>query len=635
MSTTARPSGVSGVPLAPIVSRDRGEAFDTSNAANRPSSFKLRDLLLPHWKALLGGLFAVIGASIANLLDPWPLKVVIDNVLKPRHTHGWLNHLVLFVAGTDKFAILKVAALAALVIAVFGAFCDYMEKWLTTSVGQWVMHDMRRMFYSHIQKLSLAYHDHKQTGDLVSRATTDIDAIQSFITGGLLGALINVLTLTGMVVVMFYINWHFTLIALSVTPFLFAVVFTYTRRIKKASREVRKKESQIVSVLQETLSSVRVIRAFAREDYEQRRLEEESLESVEIALRARSLKAKLVPIVEVIVAIGTSMVLWFGALMVLRGTLSAGSLIVFVLYIGKMYKPMQELSKMTDSYTKAVVGYERIREVFETHGEVKDLPGARPAPRIRGKIEFDHVHFSYEPNAPVLHDVTFAIQPGQVAALVGPTGAGKSTIISLIPRFYDPASGVIKIDGTDIKRFKQKSLRQQMSFVLQDTMLFHGTIWNNIAYGKPEASRGEIVRAAELANAHEFIEKMPDKYNTIVGERGVTLSGGQRQRIAIARAIIRNTPILILDEPSSGLDAASEKLVFEALDNLIEGKTSIVIAHRLSTIRRADIIFVIQEGKIVESGKHEELLRSGGLYSQLYELQFNSEEDAMSLQLAP
>jgi ATP-binding cassette subfamily B protein len=339
--------------------------------------------------------------------------------------------------------------------------------------------------------------------------------------------------------------------------------------------------------------------------------------------------------VEVIVAIGTSMVLWFGALMVLRGTLSAGSLIVFVLYIGKMYKPMQELSKMTDSYTKAVVGYERIREVFETHGEVKDLPGARPAPRIRGKIEFDHVHFSYEPNAPVLHDVTFAIQPGQVAALVGPTGAGKSTIISLIPRFYDPASGVIKIDGTDIKRFKQKSLRQQMSFVLQDTMLFHGTIWNNIAYGKPEASRGEIVRAAELANAHEFIEKMPDKYNTIVGERGVTLSGGQRQRIAIARAIIRNTPILILDEPSSGLDAASEKLVFEALDNLIEGKTSIVIAHRLSTIRRADIIFVIQEGKIVESGKHEELLRSGGLYSQLYELQFNSEEDAMSLQLAP
>src|SRR5260370_41552372 len=234
-----------------------------------PRSFRMSGLLRPHWKALLGGMFAVIGASIATLLAPWPLKVVIDNVVKPRHTHGWLNHFVLFVAGTDKLAILKVAALAALVIAVFGAFCDYTEKWLTTSVGQWVMHDLRRMFYSHIQKLSLAYHDHKQTGDLVSRATTDIDAIQSFVTSGLLGALINALTLVGMVVVMFYINWHFTLIALSVTPFLFAVVFTYTRRIKKASREVRKKESQIVSVLQETLSSIRVIRPFARQDYEQ------------------------------------------------------------------------------------------------------------------------------------------------------------------------------------------------------------------------------------------------------------------------------------------------------------------------------------------------------------------------------
>jgi ATP-binding cassette subfamily B protein len=426
---------------------------------------------------------------------------------------------------------------------------------------------------------------------------------------------------------MFYINWLFTLIALSVTPLLFAVVFTYTRRIKKASREVRKKEGEIVSVLQETFSSIRVIRAFAREDYELRRLEEESLESVEITLRARSLKAKLVPLVEIIVAAGTSMVLWFGARMVLAGTLSAGSLILFIWYIGKMYKPMQELSKMTDAYSKAAVGYERIREVLETDGEVKDLPGARRAPRFQGRIEFERVSFSYEPNVPVLKEVSLTIQPGQVAALVGPTGAGKSTIISLIPRFYDPGSGAVKIDGCDIRRFQQKSIRQQMSFVLQETLLFHGTVWNNIAYGKPDASRAEILRAAELANAHEFIAKMPGGYDSIVGERGVTLSGGQRQRIAIARAVIRNTPILILDEPSSGLDAASEKLVFDALDKLIEGKTSIVIAHRLSTIRRADVIFVVQEGRIVESGTHDELLNSNGLYAELYELQFSREED--------
>lgn len=282
---------------------------------------------------------------------------------------------------------------------------------------------------------------------------------------------------------------------------------------------------------------------------------------------------------------------------------------------------------MTDAYSKAAVGYERIREVFETEGEVKDLPGARRAPRFRGAVEFDRVNFNYEPNVPVLKDVSFHIAPGQVTALVGPTGAGKSTIISLIPRFYDPTSGVVKIDGRDVRRLQQKSLRQQISFVLQETLLFHGSIWHNIAYGKPEASRTEILRAAELANAREFIEKMPQGYDTMVGERGVTLSGGQRQRIAIARAIIRQTPILILDEPSSGLDAGSEKLVFDALDHLMEGKTSIVIAHRLSTIRRADVIFVVQDGAIVESGKHDELLNSRGLYSELYELQFLTEED--------
>jgi subfamily B ATP-binding cassette protein MsbA len=321
--------------------------------------------------------------------------------------------------------------------------------------------------------------------------------------------------------------------------------------------------------------------------------------------------------------------------MVLDGSLSPGSLVVFILYLGKMYKPMQELSKMTDAYSKAAVGYERISEVLQTDGETIDLPNARRAPPFKGRIEFVKVNFNYQADRPILKDLSFKIQPGQVAALVGPTGAGKTTIISLIPRFYDPTSGLVIIDGSDVRSFKLKSLRQQISFVLQETILFHGPIWNNIAYGKPEASRSEIIHAAEAANAHEFIEKMPDGYSTIIGERGMTLSGGQRQRIAIARAIIRNTPILILDEPSSGLDAASEKLVFEALDRLLEGKTSIVIAHRLSTIRRADVIFVVKDGAIIESGKHEELLRSGGLYSELYELQFRQEEDTEEEAVSP
>jgi ATP-binding cassette subfamily B protein len=566
------------------------------------------------------GIAAAVGEGIANLLEPWPLKVVLDNVLRPENASrsrsgaGWLNHLVLSIAGSDRLAIVEVAAVAVLVIAIIGALCTYAEKLLTTSVGQWVMHDLRQTLYFHIQRLSLAYHDQRRTGDLISRVTSDIDSIQSFITAGLLDSLLNILTLAGMVGVMFYINWQFTLIALSIAPVLAMVVFKYTRNIKKASREVRKKEGEIVSVIQEVLSSMRVVKAFAREDYELHRLEEESLENVEIALRARSLKAKLSPLVEVIVAVGTGLVLWFGARMVLDGALSPGSLVVFILYLGKMYKPMQELSKMTDAFSKASVGYERIREILDEEGEVKDLPGARKISRVKGAIEFEDVTFAFDEKSPTLENISFRIEPGQVAAFVGPTGAGKTTIISLIPRLYDPTSGVIKIDGRDIRRFQQRSLREHISVVLQETVLFHGTVWQNIAYGKPNATRDEIHRAAEVANASEFIDKMADGYNTLVGERGVTLSGGQRQRIAIARAVIRNTPILILDEPSSGLDSESEQLVFEALGRLMKGKTSVVITHRLSTIRSADIIFVIRDGKLVESGK----------YAELYETQFGA-----------
>ena len=592
-------------------------------------------LLKPHRRQLFLGLLAVIGETAADLLQPWPLKVVLDFVLRSKPVNDTVGKWLISTFHGDRLVILKFAALSLLVIAAVGAFCSYAEKLLTTSVGQWVMHDLRRTLYSHIQRLSLAYHDNKRTGDLISRVTSDIDAIQSFIASGLLGSFTSLLTLVGMIAVMFWINWAFTLIALSIAPPLFLVVYIYTRRIKEASRAVRKKEGEIVSVVQEVLSSIRVVKAFAREDYEQRRLEEESLESVEIAMHARSLKAKLSPLVEIIVALGTCMVLWFGARLVLNGALLPGSLVVFILYLSRMYKPMQDLSKMTDAYSKAAVGYERIREVLETERQVKDMPGARPAPRLKGGIEFENVSFAYEPSQPILHNVSLRVEPGQVAALVGPSGAGKTTIISLVPRFYDPTSGIVKLDGVDVRRFAQKSIRQQMSFVLQDTLLFHASIWKNIAYGRPEATRGEILRASEIALAHEFIEKMPDGYDTVVGERGLTLSGGQRQRIAIARAVIRNAPILILDEPSTGLDAESEKLVFEALDRLMEGRTSIVIAHRLSTIRRADVVFVVKDGEIIESGKHDDLLQLGGLYAEFYALQASHDDDTITVDSTP
>ena len=591
-----------------------------------PKPTDLRTLLKPHLSSLLVGLLAVVGESAANLLQPWPLKLVLDGVLRSHPGHASVMRYIYALVGPNAMALLKFACLAVLAIAVLDGVCTYAEKYLTTSVGQWVTFDLRRAIYSHVQRLSLSYHDQKRTGDLISRITDDIDAIQSFIQSSLLSSLVNVVTLVGMVAVMFYLNWRFTVIALSVAPVLFAIVYSYTRRIKKAARAVRKKEGEITSVVEEVLSSIRVVKAFAREDYEVRRLEEESLESVELALRARSLKAKLTPLVGFVVAVGTSLVLWFGARLVLSGALTVGSLVVFILYLGKMYKPMQELSKMTDTYSKAAVGYERIQEVLETNREIKDSKRAIRAPRFRGKIEFEHVSFAYEPGRVILRDVSFRVQPGQVAAVVGPTGAGKSTIISLIPRFYDPASGVVKIDDVDIRRFRQKSMRQQISFVLQETLLFHSTVWQNIAYGKPEASRQEIMKAAEIANATEFIEKLPQGFNTVLGERGMTLSGGQRQRLAIARAVIRNAPILILDEPTTGLDSRSERLVLEALERLMQGKTSIVIAHRLSTIQQADVIFVVQDGGIAESGTHNDLLQRGGVYQRLHDVRSRNEE---------
>lgn len=590
-------------------------------------NFTVLHLLQPHWKALLAGLLAVGAETLADLLDPWPLKIILDSVLHTKKSPDWVSRVINGAFGQDSLAVLKFTAFAVIVIAVIGAIGTYIEKQTITGVGQRVMHELRRTFYWHIQRLSMSYHDNKRTGDVISTVTNDIDSIQSAVSSGVLDALYYSLVLFGMIGIMFYLDWRFTLIALSVLPPLFLVVYTFTRRIKKASRALRKKEAEIVSTLQEVLSSIRIVKAFGREEYEQKKFEEESIESVDLALQARDIKAKLSPAVDIIVACGTALVLWFGARQVLSGTLTPGVLVVFFLYLGKMYKPMRELSKMSDTYSKALVGWERIRDFLAIDLQVRDLPSACNAPKFKGAIELEHVNFGYLPDRMVLKDVCLTVKPGQVAALVGATGSGKSTLISLVPRFYDPQSGAVKIDGVDIRKYKRKTVRQQISLVLQETLLFRAPVWQNIAYGKPDATHDEIVHAARLANADEFIERLPEGYNTMIGERGVTLSGGQRQRMAIARAIIRNSPILILDEPSTGLDAASEKLVLEGLSRLMEGKTTIMVAHRLATIQQADVIFVLKDGAIEERGTHEELLASDGLYAQFYRLQFQKEHE--------
>lgn len=587
--------------------------------------FIFRYVLAPHWRRLTAAFATVCIICLTDVLEPWPIKMVLDYVIGSKPMPEWLSAVVNRNFGGNKMAVLHSAAVLVIALAAAGAVASYLEKTLTTKIGQSVMYDIRRDLYHHIQRLSLSYHERHKSGDLVSRVTSDVDAVQDFVSCALLDVAVDCLTLAGMLLIMLCLNWRFTLIGMIVAPLLFLEVYTLTRRIKKGTRAIRKKEGEILSVVQETLSAIRLVKAFAREDYEENRLKQETLESIDMTVRNRKIKARLSPVVDMIVAGGTCVVLWYGAALVVAGQLTAGGLVVFLFYLGKMYKPMRDLSKMSDTVSKSIVGIERINEIIRTRDEITDLGRAKHAPRFRGLIEFSNVTFWYRKGEPVLNNLSFRIRPGQFAALVGPTGGGKSTIIGLIPRFYDPTAGSVSIDGFDVRNFTTKSLRERMSFVLQDTLLFNAPVWQNIAYGKPDATRQEIIRAARLANADEFIEKLPQGYSTVVSERGSSLSGGQRQRIAIARAIIRDSPILILDEPTTGLDAASEQLVMQALDRLTRDRTSIVIAHRLPTITRADVIFVVKEGKIVEMGCHQELQAFGGLYAALCAIQFREE----------
>jgi ATP-binding cassette subfamily B protein len=566
---------------------------------------------------------AILGDALLTLLRPWPLKVVIDLVI-PAHPRpirlpfvgSWLSTLQL-----DRMTFLYGACAITLLIGIGTGLLTY---WYTRTIGevsQRFVFGLRTGLFAHLQRLSLRFHNRQQTGDLITRLTSDVQSIQDIIANNGIILFSNAFLLTGMIVVMFWLNWQFALVALSVAPLLFWSVFRNTGHIRRASRKARNSTGQLASLAQETLSSIHIVQALAQEDQQDRRFASQSEVSLEANLEGVRHQAAVAPIVDALAAAGLCLVMWFGAMQVLDGALTTGDVVVFFAYVTNLYSPMRALSKSANSYAKAMVGAERISEVLGTQSDVIEQPSAPLIAVTAGRIEFRDIAFAYPGGPDILSSIDLTIESGETVAIVGATGTGKSTLVSLVPRLYDPTRGSVRIDGQDVRDCSVQSLRSQISLVLQDSLLFSGTVRENIAFGCQTATIEEIITAARLANAHDFIENLSNGYDTLISERGTTLSGGQRQRISIARAALRNSPILILDEPTSGLDAISERAVVEALGRTAKGRTTLIIAHRLATVRFADRILVMDKGRIVEAGSHSDLLNAQGLYTKLFELQ--------------
>ncbi|HEY0235448.1 MAG TPA: ABC transporter ATP-binding protein [Afipia sp.] len=579
------------------------------------------DLLRPYWGRLAIVFSAMLVEIVASLAAPWTLKLVLDDALGNHKLPEWLAWAHSYGFGRHAMGVALFAGLATLVIAIVGAIATYIDNYYTTNIGQWVANDLRVRIYQHLHRLSLRYYDNAKTGSLISTIMTDVDTIQSFVSSSTLDILVDFITIMFMVGLMFWLDWDFTLIALGITPFLLVFVMRLKKSVKEVTRVVRTRQSEMLAVVQQGLGSVRAVKAFGRQDLELARLEAASHATIDAALRARQVKSVLSPLVNVVVAACTAIVLWKGTSLIVAGTMTAGALTVYLAYLTKFFKPVKDLASMTSAIAQTTVALERIKGILSADDIIQVSQDAIDPGRVQGKIRFEHVAFGYEKDVPVLRDVSFEICPGQVVGIVGPTGSGKSTVLSLIPRFYETTGGRILIDDKDVRSLKLSPLRDQIGFVLQETVLFRGTIRDNIAYGRPDATYEEVVTAAKIANADEFIQRMPHGYDSLVGERGDTLSGGQRQRIGIARAIIRNSPIMILDEPTASLDTESEHLVVEGLRRMMAGRTVIMIAHRLSTIRNADKIIVLKDGFVVEQGSNDELISLGGVYAELNRVQ--------------
>jgi ABC-type multidrug transport system fused ATPase/permease subunit len=588
--------------------------------------WRLLSYARPHWRGLVVVAVTMAVTVALDVLRPWPTKILVDHVLGTEPLTGALGNFLAWLPGPGSAAgLLFWACMGTVLIFAARAVVGMVNAAASVTLGQRMVYDLASDTFAHAQRLSLLYHSRRQLGDLVHRVTVDSYCLQVLIASTLLPLVQSLLTLGAMFFIMWRLEPTLTLISLGVVPFLVVLIWLFGRPMKELGRRRRDLEGRLMAQVEQTLGAIPAVQAFTREERESERFRRTADEAVAAYQRSTAVDLWFKSLVGLVTAAGTAGIMWLGATYALEGRVSVGTILVFLAYLACLYEPLNSVVYTASLVQYAAAGGDRVREVLDTPADVLDAPDSR-AVRLRGDVHFDEVSFAYG-SEPVLKGVSLEAKPGEVIAIVGPTGAGKTTLVNLLLRFFDPSAGRVMVDGHDLRQLKVRSLREQVAIVLQEPFLFPLSVADNLSYGRPSATREEIIAAAEAANADAFICRLPDGYDTVIGERGATLSGGEKQRLAIARALLKDAPILILDEPTSALDARTETLLLEALERLMEGRTTFIIAHRLSTIRNADRIVVLEAGQIVEEGRHEELLKQGGLYTKLYHQQMGLARD--------
>jgi len=579
------------------------------------------------WMLLVTVLAAMLLNVGLNVLKPWPMVFLVDYVLQTKLMPPWLSVLVDWLPGAPTTAnLIAWSAAATVLIFLLSWTLELASAYASVSLGQRMIYDLASDLFAKLQQLSLRFHASRSVGDNIRRVTTDCACVSTIINGSLLPLLSSVVTVVAMFSILWGVDPALTLLALAVVPFMLAVFWLYAQPMLEFSYVQQEKEARIYAVVEQTLSAMPVVQAFTREKLNDRRFAQAVTGSLAATLELTNVQLRFKVLMGLPTAIGTAGILWFGAQHALAGNMSIGTILLFLSYLGLLYDPLSTAVYTSSTIQTAAGSAQRVREILHAEREVADKPSAARLATVQGRVQLENVIFGYDPERPVLQNINLMAEPGETIALVGATGAGKSTLAGLIPRFFDPQTGRVLVDGVDVRDAQLKSLRQQIAIVLQEPFLFPLSVAENIAYARPVATQAEIETAARAANAHDFITRLPEGYRTVIGERGATLSGGERQRLSIARALLKDAPILILDEPTSALDLETERGLLEALERLTRGRTTFIIAHRLSLVRHANHIVVLQNGQIAEIGTHVELLARGGQYAEFHRIQFAGRE---------